>query len=381
MKIKKLLNYVLLLNIIFILACCNSTKIENQQPKNIDNISIKTLSRPEPDQQGIISYSSYQIFISNGEDTIEEIAYRLNIEPDELALYNGLIINYKPREGEVLALPERINASEIKVFKNWSEESTRQTIKTEVGIEIKNISNPNDPTRHRVKSGETAYTIAKLYNVSVKSLANWNGLSPDLNVRVGREIIIPAAATSKEYNLKIEDQNKNNKKNIVEIDESINENDTKKTNNQTLKEEKKKNNNKKTTDKIVKDISNNNFIIPVNGVIKNKYNPFPSNGEKKNDGIDFEVSGNSEINASFDGVVVLISEKAVGSAGKIILIKHENELISIYGGIGEIFVKKGDKIKKATLIGKSIGNKNDKSIVHFEIRKGMKSVDPTSLIK
>ncbi len=383
MKKKELLNYVILLNVIFMLSCCNTSKTDKQSLKNFDNVSIKTLSRPEPDQQGIISYSSYQIFIANGEDTIEEIAFKLNIKPDELALYNGLIINYRPREGEVLALPERVNASEIKVFKNWSEESTRETIKTEVGIEIKNISNPNDPTRHRVKSGETAYTIAKLYNVSVESLANWNGLGPDLNIRVGREIIIPAAATSKEYNSKIEVQNKDKKSNIVKINESLNESNIENDDNQFLLNENNENNensDKENFIEIEKEISNNSFLTPVNGNIKNNYNPFPSDGEKKNDGIDYEVNGNSDIKASFDGIIVLISEKAVGSSGKIILMKHDNELISIYGGIGEIFVKKGDKIKKGTLIGKAIGNKNEKSIVHFEIRKGMKSVDPKSLI-
>ena len=380
MKIKKLLNLALFFNIIFILACCNSTKIENQQGTDFKNLSIKTLARPEPDQQGIISYSTYQIFIANGKETIEEIAYKLNIKPDQLALYNGLIINYRPREGEVLALPERVNASEIKVFKDWSEESTRETIKTEVGIEIKNISNPNYPTRHRVKSGETAYTIAKFYNVSVKSLANWNGLGPDLNVRVGREIIIPAAATSKEYNSKAEDQNKGTNNEVDRIDENSSENDLIDNISQVEKKEKESEDEKNIVE-IDNEISNSNFVIPVNGKIKNEYNPFPSDGEKKNNGIDFEVNGKSEIKATFDGVVVLISEKAVGSSGKIVLMKHENELISIYGGIEEIFVEKGQKIKKSTLIGKSIGNENDKSIVHFEIRQGMKSIDPMSLIK
>ena len=48
-----------------------------------------------------------------------------------------------------------------------------------------------DPVRHRVESGETAYSIARLYGVSVTALASWNGLGPDLAVRENQELLIP----------------------------------------------------------------------------------------------------------------------------------------------------------------------------------------------
>ena len=78
---------------------------------------------------------------------------------------------------------------------NWSTEITRQTIESEPDSNIK-ISSANDPLRHRVKTGETVYSIARAYNVSVNSIATWNGLGPDLEIKTGREIIIPAAVSS-----------------------------------------------------------------------------------------------------------------------------------------------------------------------------------------
>ena len=48
-----------------------------------------------------------------------------------------------------------------------------------------------DPVRHRVEAGETAYSIARLYGVSVTALASWNGLGPDLAVRENQELLIP----------------------------------------------------------------------------------------------------------------------------------------------------------------------------------------------
>ena len=50
-----------------------------------------------------------------------------------------------------------------------------------------------EPVRHKVERGETAYTIARLYDVSVRSLADWNGLGSDLSVREGQYLLIPVA--------------------------------------------------------------------------------------------------------------------------------------------------------------------------------------------
>ena len=50
-----------------------------------------------------------------------------------------------------------------------------------------------EPLRHQVTRGETAFTIARLYNVSAKDLADWNGLGPDFAVREGQYLLIPTA--------------------------------------------------------------------------------------------------------------------------------------------------------------------------------------------
>ena len=47
--------------------------------------------------------------------------------------------------------------------------------------------------RHQVKRGETAYTISRLYNVPVQSLAEWNGLGSDFAIREGQYLLIPVA--------------------------------------------------------------------------------------------------------------------------------------------------------------------------------------------
>jgi LysM repeat protein len=52
------------------------------------------------------------------------------------------------------------------------------------------------PLTHRVARGETAFTIARTYNVSAKALADWNQLGSDMAVREGQTLIIPIATAA-----------------------------------------------------------------------------------------------------------------------------------------------------------------------------------------
>ena len=48
---------------------------------------------------------------------------------------------------------------------------------------------------HRVENGETIYSIARLYNVSVTSLAKLNKLDAEFTIYIGQDIIVPIATT------------------------------------------------------------------------------------------------------------------------------------------------------------------------------------------
>ena len=49
----------------------------------------------------------------------------------------------------------------------------------------------SEPIRHKVSRGETAFTISRLYNVSIRSLADWNGLDSNYTIREGQYLLIP----------------------------------------------------------------------------------------------------------------------------------------------------------------------------------------------
>ena len=60
--------------------------------------------------------------------------------------------------------------------------------------ETKKVSFPTKHfAEHRVETGETIYSIARLYNVSVTSLAKLNKLDAEFTIYLGQNIIVPIA--------------------------------------------------------------------------------------------------------------------------------------------------------------------------------------------
>ena len=87
------------------------------------------------------------------------------------------------------------------------------------------------------------------------------------------------------------------------------------------------------------------------------------------------------VRAVSDGTIVLISD-IVGGNGKIILIRHQKDLITIYGRLTNVVVQKGQEVKQGDIIAEVIADiKTGKGLMHFEVRKGMKSIDPETMIR
>jgi membrane-bound lytic murein transglycosylase D len=81
---------------------------------------------------------------------------------------------------------QKVIMPEKKVIKEPVDTSSKHTIKTSPGTSGK---------IYIVKSGETLYSISKIYNVSTDSLKKWNHLS-DNNLKPGQELIVKPEETS-----------------------------------------------------------------------------------------------------------------------------------------------------------------------------------------
>lgn len=71
----------------------------------------------------------------------------------------------------------------------------------------------------------------------------------------------------------------------------------------------------------------------------------------QNSGVDYSGTATFDVASIADGTVTKVTDDKL--MGKIIEIRHNNDLISIYQSLSEVVVKKDDSIKKGQIIGKS----------------------------
>ncbi len=126
----------------------------------------------------------------------------------------------------------------------------------------------------------------------------------------------------------------------------------------------------------------NSFLWPVYGTVTSKYGlrNHPISGDYlMHNGLDIAANKGTEIIAVYDGVV----EKSgySESYGYYLLVKHSNNLETLYAHCSELKVKTGDTVKRGGMValvgstGRSTGPH-----LHFEVRVGSYRIDPEWLL-
>ena len=337
-----------------------------------------TAPRPRPDARGVISYPNYQVAIARAGDTLADVAARIGQPAGELARYNGISPDTPLREGEVIALPRRIGETvppsggpgqgNIDITALAEGAIDRAGNGTAGGTPASRPAAPAqspEPVRHKVEPGETAYSIARLYNVSVKALAEWNGLGPDLEVRAGQYLLIPvvvgetasAAPAASAGSAKLPEPP--SAKAPLPPDEPPAATPTPRPESPKLGQQQQGG------------AAAGPFIMPVQGKIIRPYK------KKRNEGIDIAAPAGTPVVAAREGTVAAITRDT--AQVPIVVIKHADNYLTVYAGVDGLKVAKGDKVKRGQQI--AVVRKGDPSFVHFEIRQGLESIDPESLIR
>ncbi|SDD97954.1 LysM peptidoglycan-binding domain-containing M23 family metallopeptidase [Ruegeria marina] len=345
--------------------------------------AAKTAPRPRPDARGVISYPNYQVAVARRGDTVTSLADRVGLPSGELARFNGLQPNDGLREGEVLALPRRVAEPaaqggnvDIATLAGSAIDQAPDTTPVETttlepsGPAAAAPAKPSrtEPVRHKVTRGETAYTISRLYQVPVNALAEWNGLGSDFAIREGQYLLIPvkdqpaprtqsAAATGAATTAP-----------GVGSPTPMPPSATK-----PLPDEKVA-----AVAPAVPDVSvgapsgsTSQLAFPVKGKIVRPYS------KGKNDGIDIAGAPGSAVSAAEAGTVAAITADA--DQVPIVVIRHQDNLLTVYANVDGIEVNKGDTVKRGQKIARL--RDGDNAYVHFEVRKGFDSYDPEPYLK
>ncbi|MDD2530415.1 MAG: peptidoglycan DD-metalloendopeptidase family protein, partial [Bacteroidales bacterium] len=125
--------------------------------------------------------------------------------------------------------------------------------------------------------------------------------------------------------------------------------------------------------KLVDEKKNQNFHFPCKKGVKSS--SYGWRWEKPHGGIDFALNVGEPIYAVFDGVIRVAQVN--GGYGKMILIRHYNNLETLYGHLDKILVKVGQEVKAGDMIGYS-GNTGYSTgpHLHFECRCLYQTFDP-----
>ena len=95
-----------------------------------------------------------------------------------------------------------------------------------------------------------------------------------------------------------------------------------------------------------------------------------------------KIAGRSgdPIVAAESGKVVYSGSGLIGY-GRLIIIKHNDNYLSAYGHNRTILVDEGDQVTKGQKIAEMGTANSGESLLHFEIRRDGKPVDPQRLLK
>ncbi|MGF1500674.1 MAG: peptidoglycan DD-metalloendopeptidase family protein [Paracoccaceae bacterium] len=120
------------------------------------------------------------------------------------------------------------------------------------------------------------------------------------------------------------------------------------------------------------------LLRPVDGPVALRFRE--GAGTQKNDGVDFAAAAGAPVVAAEAGEVALVSE-ALGGLGTIVLVRHPNELLTVYGRLSGVTVQKGDLVARGQRIGAVAPPQGEgEARMHFEVREGATSVDPLGYI-
>ncbi|TCS62390.1 murein DD-endopeptidase MepM/ murein hydrolase activator NlpD [Primorskyibacter sedentarius] len=351
-------------------------------------------TRPRPDDRGIISYPNYQVAVARRGDTLQTLAARIGLPADELARHNGIQPDDSLRSGEVIALPRRVAepspatgatssgpiqpASDVTVTELASAAIDSAPATPASSTAAPAVQTGLEPIRHKVVRGETAFTISRLYGVSVRALSEWNGLDKEFTIREGQYLLIPpvtqtsstvrtTAAASSQTAASTEPPGVGSptptppsaSKPLPAVTPAAASAPQPKPASPNLAAE--------TT----KPSSSAKMAMPVNGTIIREYS------KGRNEGIDIAASSGTAVKAAASGKVAAITKDENNIP--IVVVKHPDNVMTVYIRVDDISVAKGDNVSRGQTIGK-IGS-GDPAYVHFEVREGFDSVDPTGYLR
>lgn len=358
-----------------------------------------TVNRPAPDDRGVISYPNYQVVVSQRGDSVADVANRAGVDAQQLAAYNGLRVDDQLRNGEILALPSRVTEPSPATGANGTGPilpNGQVDIGTMAGAAIDRAGDQRvdvatlppaqtqmtgpEPVRHQVARGETAYTISRLYNVPVRSLADWNGLDENYTIREGQFLLIPVAVEEATVAAPVEETELPGVGSPTPVPPSASaplpDEETQPL--QAAPETAENAAPAEPAPTAAPDLGQTQsepakaaMDYPVKGRIIRDF------ARGKSDGIDIAADSGTSVRAASSGTVAAITSDADNV--QVIVVRHANKLLTIYSNVDNIAVSEGASVSRGQKLAEV--RSGSSPYVHFEVRKGLEATDPMEYLQ
>lgn len=311
--------------------------------------------------------------------TLYGIASANNVPMKRLARANGLRSPYRIQVGQVLSIPGKSNVSTRQAVARSNKRGYAPAVESSSTVtETANIAAAQEvPSNgmHAVKSGDTIFSISRIYGVSPTVIADANNLTMKSKLSVGQDLKIPGAARKAQDQVAVlspdTDAGTSESSGAIADGPKVTDVEDIPTVNTTKPE---------IDNGASSDAGNVEFGSapglrwPVKGKVISEFGSKP-NGSK-NEGVNIAVPEGTPIRAAENGVVAYAGSELKGY-GNLILIRHEGGYVTAYAHAKEMAVKRGDIIKRGDIVGKAgkTGAVTSPQL-HFEVRKGATALDP-----
>ncbi len=192
-----------------------------------------------------------------------------------------------------------------------------------------------------VKLGDNLYSIAFEAGFDTRDVARWNNMDQDDIIYVGQEIkLYPPPGETPRRTYESTSQTSPAKSGSTSSGSSISAKDP------------------------------SQWIWPVRGQIISSFST-----QHRRNGISIGGSSGTPISASAGGRVVYAGTGLIGY-GRIIIVKHSEQFLSVYAHNSKVVVNEGDSVQQGQKIAEMGATDAERVKLHFEIRRNGKPVNP-----
>ncbi|MEM7058683.1 MAG: peptidoglycan DD-metalloendopeptidase family protein [Pseudomonadota bacterium] len=405
------------ISLLALLAACGSGSKSKPQVeiRGTDPATGQAVPQPQPQQQqtpatgpstpdasGIVTYNDYQTAVAQNGDTVADVAARVGMSASELGSYNGLQPSHVLRQGDELVLPQRPGGYGTGTAAATSPQATSGQIAAPPtptssieaqpldGVGVNTDGSLSGPEIADAQTGDAAFPAATpaASPAPPSQPSDWSpdlaaaaiersqtGIQQDgtLGAPPSSDQPVPPEPTGRR---ELQSPDLSQYQTPGEKPDPVQ--DAGPETPQDLPEEVVATTDPAPAAQPSTGAGNLKLRRPVQGPVAIGFNK--GAGAQRNDGVDFAAPAGSPVVAAADGEVALVSQ-SLGGLGTIVLVRHPGEILTVYGRVDDVSVKKGDIIASGQQIGVvSNAAAPAEPRMHFEVRRGAESLDPMQFL-